>query len=86
MSVKEKLKERFQKQPKDFTYNELKTLLCGLGFEMNNKGKTSGSRVRFQNIELKIIIDMHKPHISSAPINETALKSIYNSLLNNSLL
>ena len=64
----------------------MKSLLAGLGFELSNKGKTSGSRVRFQNQELKIIIDIHKPHTSGAPINETALKSIHNSLLNNNLI
>ena len=86
MSVKEKLKERFKKQPKDFTFDELKSLLFGLGFEISNKGKTSGSRVRFQNTELKIIIDIHKPHTSGVPINETALKSIFNSLINSNLI
>ena len=86
MSVKEKLKERFKNQPKDFTFDELKTLLDGLGFEMSNKGKTSGSRVRFQNPALKIVIDVHKPHTSGSPINETALKNIHNSLLNNNLI
>jgi len=86
MSAKEKLIERFRKQPKDFTFDELKNLLFGFGFVISNKGKTSGSRVRFQNTELKIIIDIHKPHTSGSPIKETALKDIYNSLLNNNLI
>ena len=86
MGAKDKLIERFKNQPKDFTFNELKNLLKGFGFEMSNKGKTSGSRVRFKNSELKIIIDMHKPHTQGAPIKETALKEIYNNLLNNNLI
>ena len=86
MSTKDKLTERFKKQPKDFTFDELKNLLFGFGFEISNKGKTSGSRVRFQNTKLKIIIDIHKPHTSGSPIKETALKEIYNSLLNNNLI
>ena len=86
MSTKEKLIERFKRQPKDFTFDELKKLLDGFGFELSNKGKTSGSRVRFQNTELKVIIDIHKPHTSGIPINETALKNIYNSLINNDLI
>ena len=49
MSTKEKLIERFKRQPKDFTFDELKSMLYGLGFDISNKGKTSGSRVRFQN-------------------------------------
>ncbi|MCL2312309.1 MAG: type II toxin-antitoxin system HicA family toxin [Firmicutes bacterium] len=86
MSSKEKLIKRFKRQPKDFTFDELKSLLSGFGFELSNKGKTSGSRVRFQNTELKVIIDIHKPHTSGEPINETALKSIYNSLKNNDII
>jgi len=86
MSTKEKLIERFKKQPKDFTFNELKNLLDGFGFDLKNKGKTSGSRVRFQNSELKIIIDIHKPHTSGTPIRETTFKDIYNILSNNNLI
>ena len=86
MSTKEKLIERFKEQPKDFTFAEFKTMLSGLGFEVSNKGKTSGSRVRFQNTELKIIIDIHKPHTSGSPINQMALKSAYVSLTNNNLI
>ena len=86
MSTKDKSIERFKKQPKDFTFDELKNLLGGFGFMISNKGKTSGSRVRFQNTKLKIIIDIHKPHTSGSPIKETALKEIYNSLLNNNLI
>jgi len=86
MSAKEKLIERFKRLPKDFTFDELQNLLGGFGFDLSNKGKTSGSRVRYQNSKLKIIIDIHKPHASGAPVNETALKSIYNSLLNNNLI
>ena len=86
MSTKEKIIERFTKQPKDFTFKELKTLLSILGFEISNKGKTSGSRVRFQNSKLKIIIDIHKPHTSGSPVNEMTLKNVYNSLLDNNLI
>ena len=86
MSSKDKLVERFKKQPKDFTFDELNNLLGGFGFVMSNKGKTSGSRVRFQNRELKIIIDVHKPHTSGSPVKEKALKEIFNSLLNNNLI
>jgi hypothetical protein len=86
MSTREKLIERFSELPKDFTFNELKNLLFGLGFDMGNKGKTSGSRVRFQHYELKIIVDIHKPHTSGASIGETALKDIFNKLMNNNLI
>ena len=49
MTKKNKLLERFLSVPKDFTYDELKTLLRSLGYEESNLGKTSGSRVEFYN-------------------------------------
>ena len=49
-----------EKQPKDFTFDEMESLLLSLGFEISNKGKTSGSRVLFMLGDLTI--DIHKPH------------------------
>ena len=43
METKEKLIERFKRQPKDFTFDELTRLFIVLGFEVSQKGKTSGS-------------------------------------------
>lgn len=60
MGKKEKLTERLKNVPKDFTFDEMQTLLNALGFEMSNKGKTSGSRVKFYKEDLFIIL--HKPH------------------------
>ena len=65
MSTKEKLIERFLRQPKDFTYNELSRLLIGFGYVEETKGKTSGSRVMFFNKEKEHSIMIHKPH----PVN-----------------
>lgn len=60
MGTKEKLIERLKSIPKDFTFDEMKKALEGLGFEMGNKGKTSGSRVKFLKGDIGIIL--HKPH------------------------
>ena len=49
MSQKEKLVKRIRALPKDFTFDELRSLFAYLGFEMESKGKTSGSRVKFYN-------------------------------------
>ena len=49
MTKKDKLLERFFALPKDFTYNELRTMLNGLGYQEYHLGKTSGSRVLFFN-------------------------------------
>ena len=60
MSELEKLKERLKSMPKDFTYDEAKSLLTKLGFEELNKGKTSGSRKSFRKNKKKVLL--HKPH------------------------
>lgn len=62
MSKKEKLIARLFGRPKDFHYDEAKTLLQYLGFEENHKGKTSGSRVEF--IRGNDTLLLHKPHPS----------------------
>jgi len=86
MSKKEKLIARFKTLPKDFLYDELVRLLSLLGYEVSNKGKTSGSRVRFVNKEKQLFIDIHKPHSTGAPIKEIAIKDIYNKLISNNLI
>jgi len=60
VSELEKLKERLKSLPRDFTYDEAKSLLTKLGFQESNKGKTSGSRVKFHRNEDDIMF--HKPH------------------------
>ena len=62
MSKKEKLKKRFLTKPRDFTFDELTSLLIALGYKISNKGKTSGSRVSFVHSITGHIIALHKPH------------------------
>lgn len=85
MTAKDKLITRFKTLPKDFTYDELCKLLKGFGFEKSNKGKTSGSRVRFINTESKTVIDLHKPHPGSI-MKEGALKDVYVKLVLNDFI
>ena len=85
MSKKEKLNKKLQSLPKDFTYAELESLLSQLGFVIDNKGKTSGSRIRFYNKELKVQYLAHKPHPTKV-IKEIALKDILSFLENNNLI
>lgn len=61
MSKIEKEIERLKSKPKDFTYDEAKRVLNKFGFIENNKGKTSGSRVKFIDKNNRII-ELHKPH------------------------
>lgn len=64
MSKKEKILQRLKSKPKDFTYDELKTLLNYFGFNEYSKGKTSGSAVKFLDIHSRTI-ELHKPHPSN---------------------
>ena len=59
MGRREKLTARLKSIPKDFTFDEMRNMLGILGFEMYEKGKTSGSRVKFLKGNTAIIL--HKP-------------------------
>ncbi|MCD7844934.1 MAG: type II toxin-antitoxin system HicA family toxin [Oscillospiraceae bacterium] len=62
MSRFEKEKERIKLRPRDYTYTEARSLLGQMGFVEFNKGRTSGSRVKFYRERDKRIILLHKPH------------------------
>ena len=57
MSKADKLITRMFSYPKDFTYNELKTLLTSFGYK---EIQGAGSRVYFSKDDHKI--KLHKPH------------------------
>lgn len=58
----EKLIKRLLCKPSDFTYSEARKLLGQLGYTEYNKGKTSGSRVKFYRESDGAMILLHKPH------------------------
>ena len=80
MGTKNKLIERFKKQPKNFTWDETVRLFGFFGFDVYNKGKTSGSRVLFSNGKKEFI--MHKPHPKNI-IKESSMTNILNFLTDN---
>lgn len=61
MGQKEKLINRLKSKPKDFTFDEVESLLGYLDYKRSDKGRTSGSRVMFVS-ENHPPIMMHKPH------------------------
>ncbi|HED1503002.1 TPA: type II toxin-antitoxin system HicA family toxin [Raoultella ornithinolytica] len=61
MSRKEKLRSRLDLLPKDFTWEELVTLLGHYGFKVLNG---SGSRRKFVSAE-KRVVAFHCPHPSN---------------------
>lgn len=63
MSKKEKLINRFLSFPSDFHYEEMVRLVGYFGYNEIRKGKTSGSRIKFEN-KKGISIILHKPHPS----------------------
>ena len=75
--------ERFKRQPKDFTWQELVRLLGLFGFEIDNKGKTSGSRTVFVRNDDEI--EVHKPHPSNV-IKEYAMKNVLKFLIDKNLI
>jgi len=62
MSKKEKQITRLLSKPKDFTFEELSSLMKSFGYIKDNKGKTSGSRVAFIHPAKASIIRLDKPH------------------------
>ena len=74
-----------KRQPKDFTFDEMVKLLIGFGYSISNKGKTSGSRIRFINKTTMSVIDLHRPHPSNV-VNEGVMKDVYTKLKNNFLM
>ena len=84
MGKKEKLIERFKTFPKDFTWEEIKSMLISMGYTLRNKGKTSGSRVMYVCVGRKPLL-LHKPHPGNI-VKEYALKQLYKDLKEEGLL
>lgn len=61
MSKKDKLRKRLDSLPKDFTWDELVTLMGHYGFDLL---KGSGSRRKFVNADKRLVI-LHCPHPGS---------------------
>lgn len=78
MGTKEKLIDRFKRQPSDFNWDELVRLFAIFGFEVSNKGKTSGSRVIF--VKGNHAYTAHKPHPGSV-VKKYVLKQVYEFLV-----
>lgn len=60
MSKRDKLIGRLLKKPKDFTFDEMESLLSYFGYELNQGG--NGSGVKFIKDGSNEVINFHKPH------------------------
>lgn len=79
MSSLEKAKQKLLKCSKNYTYDDVRTLLRKLGFEEKTKGKTSGSRVMFYRESDQRVIMIHKPHPENT-MDSGALKDLIKRL------
>ena len=61
MGRKEKLLARLQREPRDFSWDELTRLLNALGYRAVKPGKTAGSRRKFLHPD-RGWISLHQPH------------------------
>ena len=84
MSTKEKLLQRFQSCPKDFTIDEMDSLMNYLGYRRNDKGKTSGSRIAYLSDGLPPIL-LHRPHPGNT-FKQYQLRQIFELLKSEGLI
>ena len=60
MSKKDKLINRLLMKPKDFTFDEMVSLLSYFGYELKQGG--TGSGIKFIRTGSNEVINFHKPH------------------------
>lgn len=84
MTKRQKVIERFEAMPADFTWQELETMLSGFGYTQLKAGKTGGSRVKFMHETLPPII-LHKPHPKPV-LKRYQLEQIEETLRNEGLI
>ena len=77
MSKKDKLISRLKSKPRDFTFDEVVTLLLSLGFIQLKTGQSGGSVIKFA-LGSKIV-KIHKPHAIKT-LHKYQVKDILNDL------
>lgn len=60
MSKKGELIARLLQKPKDFTFDEMESLLSYFGYELKQGG--TGSGVKFIKDDSNVVINFHRPH------------------------
>lgn len=83
MSKKEKLIDRLLSNPKDFTFNEMESLLLYFGYRLKQGG--TGSGVKFIRDGSNEVINFHKPHPSGI-LKKYVLDQIIDKLRKDGLL
>ena len=83
MSKKDKLIDRLLKKPKDFTFDEMVSLLSYFGYELKQSG--TGSGVKFIKHGSSEVINFHKPHPSGI-LKQYVLNQVIEKLRKDGLL
>ena len=79
MATWKKIREKLLNGANDITIEQVTTLLKHYGYEIDNKGKTSGSRILFYGKDLPRIY-IHKPH-PEKEVNKFCLEEIKEIIL-----
>lgn len=83
MSKKDKLIERLLSKPKDFTFDEMVTLLSKFGYNLKQGG--TGSGVKFIKEGSNEVINFHKPHPNGV-LKKYVLEQVIDKLRKDGLL
>lgn len=84
LSKYERIKRKLLQGSGNLTFAEIETLLKHLGFQRDNKGKVSGSRIQFYKKGARAIV-LHRPHPRNTLL-DYQIKQIRNVLKENHLL
>ena len=83
MGKKDKLIERLLKKPKDFTFDEMTSLLSYFDYELKQGGTVSG--VKFVRNGSNEVINFHKPHPNGI-LKQYVLEQVIEKLRKDGLL
>ena len=85
MTKHEKKLEKLLKTPRNFTYDEMVTLLRSFGYIVEERDRKSGSAVMFYNKKINDKIMFHKPH-PQKELKKYILVAIIEKLKNNKMI
>jgi hypothetical protein len=77
--------KRFRALPKDFTFDEMIRLFGAFGFEVDNKGGTSGFRLALINRDKGLSYNMHRPHPDNT-IKMYVMRQVMEFMVENGLI
>ena len=83
MSKKDKLIDKLLKKPKDFTFDEMESLLSYFGYELKQGG--TGLGVKIIKDGSNEVINFHKPH-SNGVLRRYILDQVIEKLIKDNLL